>query len=97
MIPAENHQATGTSWRQAARSDRPPILIVPGLFNSSPGHWQCQWEQALPDAERVDQFDWERPTLGEWKTGLAEAVRRRPGSVLIAHSSAAPSWRTSRG
>jgi|WetSurMetagenome_2_1015567.scaffolds.fasta_scaffold28724_4 uncharacterized protein len=63
-----------------------PILIVPGLFNSAPGHWQSHWEQALPQAERVVQENWEQPTLGEWTANLAEVVRRRPGAVLVAHS-----------
>lgn len=64
----------------------PPFLIVPGLFNSGPDHWQSHWQRMLRGAERVEQSDWERPTLGEWTAGLAEAVRRRPGAVLIAHS-----------
>jgi hypothetical protein len=64
----------------------PPILIVPGLYNSGPDHWQSHWERALPSAERVDQVDWERPTLGDWTISLAEAVRSRPGAILVAHS-----------
>jgi predicted alpha/beta hydrolase family esterase len=68
------------------RSTPAPILIVPGLFNSGPGHWQSHWQTALPNARRVEQSDWERPTLGEWTAGVAEAVRRRPGALLIAHS-----------
>ena len=64
----------------------PPVLIVPGLFNSGPAHWQSHWERALPHAERVEQSDWERPTLGEWTAALAEAVRQRPGAMLVGHS-----------
>ncbi len=64
----------------------PPILIVPGLYNSGPDHWQSHWERALPNAERVDQVDWERPALGDWTISLAEAVRSRPGAILVAHS-----------
>lgn len=64
----------------------PPILIVPGLYNSGPDHWQSHWERDLPGAERVDQADWERPALGDWTISLAEAVRRRPGAILVAHS-----------
>ena len=64
----------------------PPILIVPGLFNSEPDHWQSHWQRSLPGAERVEQSDWEQPTLGEWTASLAEAVRRRPGAVLVGHS-----------
>jgi len=72
--------------RQTPDAPRPPILIVPGLNGSGPGHWQSHWQSTLPGAERVDQVDWDRPRLGEWTAGLAEAVRRRPGAVLVAHS-----------
>lgn len=70
----------------ASSLDSPPILIIPGLYNSGPDHWQSHWERDLPTAERVDQTDWERPTLGDWTASLAEAVRRRPGAILVAHS-----------
>jgi predicted alpha/beta hydrolase family esterase len=68
------------------RRDHPPILIVPGLYNSEPDHWQSHWQRTLPGAERVDQSDWERPALGDWTASLAEAIRRRPGAILVAHS-----------
>lgn len=63
-----------------------PLLIVPGLDNSSPDHWQSRWEAALPQARRVRQANWSEPKLGSWLNRLAAAVRRRPGCVLIAHS-----------
>lgn len=73
--------------RQPARPGRdPPILIVPGLFNSGPDHWQSHWQRALSTAERVEQSDWQRPTLGDWTASLMEAVRRRPGAILVGHS-----------
>ena len=70
------------------RRDRrdPPILIVPGLYNSGPQHWQTHWERKLKGAVRVEQSDWLRPNLADWTATLAEAVRRRPGAVLVAHS-----------
>ncbi len=67
------------------RSDL-PILIIPGLDNSGPDHWQTHWERILPTAERVEQIDWALPTLGDWVAALVEAVRRRPGAVLVGHS-----------
>ena len=63
-----------------------PILIIPGVNGSGPGHWQSLWERALPGAERVQQSDWDHPNLADWTAALAEAVRRRPGAVLVAHS-----------
>jgi predicted alpha/beta hydrolase family esterase len=64
----------------------PPVLIVPGLNNSGPTHWQSCWERTLPEAERVEQADWDRPALAEWTANLVEAVRRRSGAILVAHS-----------
>ena len=48
----------------------PPILIVPGLFDSEPDHWQSHWQRTIPGAERVEQSDWERPRLGDWTASL---------------------------
>lgn len=63
------------------------ILIVPGLGNSGPEHWQSRWERKLPTARRVDQADWDAPDLAEWVGRIVEAVARatRP-VVLVAHS-----------
>jgi len=63
-----------------------PVLIVPGIDNSGPAHWQTLWENGLPEAERVEQADWARPRLADWTASLAEAIRDRPGAVLVAHS-----------
>ena len=67
-----------------ARDATPPILIVPGLYNSGPDHWQTHWERALPGAVRVEQQDWERPLLGDWTISLAEAVRQREMHNVLA-------------
>lgn len=64
----------------------PPLLIVPGLYDSAPGHWQDIWLHTQPGAVKVEQDDWERPTLGEWVAELLSAVRRHPGAVLVGHS-----------
>jgi predicted alpha/beta hydrolase family esterase len=65
---------------------RPPILIVPGINNSGPTHWQTRWEHLLPNARRVEQSDWDRPNLGFWTGALLEAIRETPGAVIVAHS-----------
>ena len=77
--------ATATTAYERARRD-PPILIVPGLGDSGPRHWQSHWEKALPTARRVVQSDWDRPNLGFWTGTLLEAVREQPGAILVAHS-----------
>lgn len=85
MIRPDASDAPRTTRRDGPAVDGPPILIVPGLYNSGPDHWQTHWQRAL-GAVRVEQTDWELPTLGDWTAGLAGAVRRNPGAVLVAHS-----------
>lgn len=50
------------------------VLIVPGLRNSGPTHWQSWLETVLPDTRRVEQTDWERPRLGDWAARVGEEI-----------------------
>jgi predicted alpha/beta hydrolase family esterase len=62
------------------------ILVLPGLGNSGPDHWQTLWEQQYGYA-RVTQHDWERPDRARWVDALDQAVARTPDEVvLVAHS-----------
>ncbi|WP_448952826.1 RBBP9/YdeN family alpha/beta hydrolase [Labrys neptuniae] len=63
------------------------ILIVPGLGNSSPTHWQSRWQAKLSTARRVEQDDWDHPVREAWVARLVEAVQtsNRP-AIIIAHS-----------
>ncbi|QAY94398.1 alpha/beta hydrolase [Methylovirgula ligni] len=63
------------------------ILIIPGLGGSGPDHWQSRWEAKLKTARRVEQKDWERPRLADWRDAIANAVAEaeRP-VILVAHS-----------
>jgi len=64
-------------------------LILPGLFNSGPEHWQTRWERLDPTCVRVEQADWETPRCPDWVSGLDAAVARLDGeAVLVGHSSA---------
>ena len=64
-----------------------PVLILPGLGNSGPQHWQTLWEQAHPDFLRVVQKSWDHPVCADWVAAIEGAVRRAgPESVLVAHS-----------
>jgi predicted alpha/beta hydrolase family esterase len=64
----------------------PEVLLLPGLDDSPPRHWQSHWEQ-LSHCRRVALGDWKRPRLHEWVPALDRAVREsaRP-VVLAAHS-----------
>lgn len=66
---------------------RKTYVIIPGLGNSGPGHWQSLWQQTLPNALRVEQRDWENPVKDEWLQALEQTVQQARGEcILIAHS-----------
>jgi predicted alpha/beta hydrolase family esterase len=63
------------------------ILVLPGLGDSGPGHWQSLWEAQNPACVRVQQQDWDRPELSQWLAKLDAAVRTSAAPVvLLAHS-----------
>jgi predicted alpha/beta hydrolase family esterase len=63
------------------------ILIVPGLDDSGPDHWQSRWQRSLSTARRVAQDDWTCADRERWVARLVEEVARstRP-AVLVGHS-----------
>lgn len=67
---------------------KPRVLIVPGLHDSGPAHWQTWLQARHPDALRVQQADWHTPDLARWTATLAATVQAAgPGPLLaVAHS-----------
>jgi uncharacterized protein len=63
-----------------------PLLIVPGIGGSGPGHWQSYWAEQFADAERVAQLHWDRPDLAQWLYQLRASVERKPRAILVGHS-----------
>ncbi|MBF5041595.1 alpha/beta hydrolase [Aggregicoccus sp. 17bor-14] len=65
-----------------------PVVIVPGLDNSGPQHWQTLWVPRLPAGSvRVEQADWQQPELEAWVRTLDAAIARCAAPpVLVAHS-----------
>jgi predicted alpha/beta hydrolase family esterase len=63
------------------------ILIVPGLHDSGPDHWQTRWQQIHPRFERVEQVDWDHPDITAWSEQINKTLRRsvRP-TIIVAHS-----------
>jgi len=62
-------------------------LIVPGLGDSGPEHWQTWIEGRLPASERVTQPDWGLPDLDAWAKRVAVAVdEARHPPIVVAHS-----------
>jgi uncharacterized protein len=63
------------------------VLMVPGLSNSGPDHWQTLWEAREPSWRRIQQADWETPLLDDWVFMIAAAVASaRVPVALVAHS-----------
>lgn len=63
------------------------ILIVPGLNNSGPGHWQRRWADRLETARIIEQADWDRPQLADWAATIErEIIMATRPVVLVAHS-----------
>ncbi|HZW13641.1 MAG TPA: alpha/beta hydrolase [Noviherbaspirillum sp.] len=60
------------------------ILILPGLFNSGEGHWQTVWETQLPNAQRVQQSDWNTPDRARWVANLDAAIAASDRPVILA-------------
>lgn len=63
------------------------VLVLPGIGNSGPAHWQSLWEAAEPSFERVEMPSWDEPEREAWVSALARAVEAARGPVVIvAHS-----------
>ena len=66
---------------------QPRVLLLPGLYDSGPEHWQTHWEHADPTFHRVVQRDWETPARDEWVATLERVVELSgPDVVLVGHS-----------
>jgi predicted alpha/beta hydrolase family esterase len=60
------------------------VLIVPGLWNSGPQHWQSIWERKHPGWMRVQHRDWNNPQRHEWVAELDAAIAVCEGAPLVA-------------
>jgi predicted alpha/beta hydrolase family esterase len=60
-------------------------VIVPGIGDSGPDHWQSLWQAGWGDrAVRIEPASWDEPDLEDWVAALARVVE--PDDVLVAHS-----------
>jgi predicted alpha/beta hydrolase family esterase len=64
------------------------VLLVPGLSNSSPEHWQSLWQTKHPEYLRVQQADWETPRCADWIRTLHQSILSvgKGPLVLAGHS-----------
>jgi hypothetical protein len=63
-------------------------LIVPGLGNSGPEHWQTFFEKKGAHFVRINQKEWNEPTCNDWVSTIDEALSHYDLSkvILIGHS-----------
>jgi predicted alpha/beta hydrolase family esterase len=62
------------------------VLLVPGLGNSSDGHWQRQWQRARGFG-CIEQEEWDAPRREDWVARIEAVVGATTGPVhLVAHS-----------
>jgi uncharacterized protein len=69
-------------------ASRVRLLIVPGLGNSDPTHWQSWLQARHPGAVRVEQRDWREPAIDDWAEQVGASLKAAgPGPWLaVAHS-----------
>ncbi|WP_416394605.1 MULTISPECIES: RBBP9/YdeN family alpha/beta hydrolase [unclassified Curtobacterium] len=71
-----------------------PWVIVPGIWNSDPDHWQSRWQDersaAGPDAGgvvRIAPTSWSGPDPDDWSAAISRAVASvDEPPLLVAHS-----------
>lgn len=65
----------------------PTILIVPGLRDHMPAHWQTLLEQKLSNAVSVPRMEHDKLSCAAWVAKLDESLAAIEGPViLVAHS-----------
>ncbi|MFT7723712.1 MAG: alpha/beta hydrolase [Roseateles sp.] len=81
--------STAASAEAAAAGRRPPrILIIPGLHDSGPAHWQTWLQGQYRDARRVTQRDPSRPELERWAERITRTLEVAGDGewLAVAHS-----------
>jgi uncharacterized protein len=70
-------------------TDTTRVLILPGIGDSGPAHWQSLWQANDATMHRVQQREWDAPACADWVDTLDAAVASESGPlVFAAHSSA---------
>ena len=63
------------------------VLMVPGINNSGPDHWQSRWQASHPSFQRIEVTDWRHPTCTAWGEAIDAALQSIVHPVVIvAHS-----------
>src|SRR5690606_31923342 len=87
LIPPIPHKGVQSMTSPSPDARDPLILLVPGLNDSGPDHWQTHWEREFANVARVDLGSWDDPHRNSWVNRLNLAIHNaaRP-VILVAHS-----------
>jgi len=72
----------------AFHGDRVRVLVIPGLHDSGPTHWQSRLQAHFRHSVRVQQQDWATPDLNAWAARIDATLAAQPPArwVAVAHS-----------
>jgi len=64
------------------------VLVVPGLHDSGPTHWQTWLQRQSRRSLRVQQHDWGEPDLDRWAERIGATLAGQPPArwIAVAHS-----------
>ena len=71
-----------------AHCQPPRLLIIPGLHDSGPAHWQSWLQQQYRDSRRVVQRDFSRGDVQPWSERIRSTLDSAGGGewIAVAHS-----------
>jgi predicted alpha/beta hydrolase family esterase len=84
----EHAQRTRRAAWQRRALQAPRVLIIPGLYDSGPAHWQTWLQAQYPDAVRVEQEHWNIADLDRWASRIERTIEAAPPGpwIAVAHS-----------
>lgn len=63
------------------------VLVVPGIGNSGPSHWQSLWQSSHPNWRRLIVENWDKVECDDWVSALERQLVNAPANtLLVAHS-----------
>jgi len=82
-----SHQIQAQELQLAEALTRFELVLVPGLNDSSPEHWQSHWQRRFPAWRRVAQRNWNVADIDLWIDAIKRTLAQcqRP-ALLIGHS-----------
>ena len=85
MVDFQHMRAVDAALIEAAGRFR--FVLVPGLHNSGPQHWQTEWQLRHAFWQRMAQQVWDQPDAHRWMGSIRRLLGRdkRP-AILVGHS-----------